>query len=182
MRIMKTKFTFLFLISSMFVFESCSTSSPKEQAKAEITELENSLFSDETRMINREKATQLIDHYIAYAEEFPDDAAAPMMLFRAGDMSMNLNKSRQAIQLFDRIMVEYPDFEKAPQSLFLKAFIYENDLKDLVAARKFYEEFLLKYPDDEFADDAVICIRNLGKSPEELIREFEEMMMQNENL
>jgi len=179
---MKKTFTLLFLSCGLLIFTSCSTSSPEEVAKAEIEEMENSLFSDETRMINRENAIQLIDLYIAYAEEFPDDAEAPMMLFKAGDMSMNLNKPRQAIQIFDQIMREYPAFEKAPQCLFLKAFIYENDLKDLVAARKFYEEFLFKYPEDEFADDAVICIRNLGKSPEELIREFEEMMQQNENL
>lgn len=179
---MKKTITHLFLIGTVFIFASCSTSSPRDDARKEITELEETLFSDETRMIDRERATQLIDLYIAYADEFKDDQGAPMMLFKAGDMSMNMNKPRQAIQLFDRIMTEYPEFEKAPQCLFLKAFIYENDLKDLVAARRFYEEFLLKYPDDEFADDAVICIRNLGKSPEELIREFEEMLKQGENL
>jgi outer membrane protein assembly factor BamD (BamD/ComL family) len=179
---MKKTITHLFLISALFIFTFCSTSSPRDDARKEIAGLEETLFSDETRMIDREKATQLIDLYIAYADEYKDDKDAPMMLFKAGDMSMNMNKPRQAIQLFDRIMTEYPEFEKTPQCLFLKAFIYENDLKDLVAARKFYEEFLLKYPDDEFADDAVICIRNLGKSPEELIREFEEMMKQNENI
>jgi outer membrane protein assembly factor BamD (BamD/ComL family) len=179
---MKKIFSLLILISGTLMLVSCSTSSPKDVAKAEIEEMENSLFSDATRMIDREKAIQLIDLYKAYAEEFPGDPEAPMMLFKAGDMSMNLNKPRQAIQIFDQIMNDYPGFEKAPQCLFLKAFIYENDLKDLVAARKYYEEFLFRYPEDEFADDAVICIRNLGKSPEELIREFEEMMQQNENL
>ncbi len=58
--------------------------------------------------------------------------------------------------------------------MFLKGYVYENDLRDLETAKKIYEEFLVKYPDDEFADDAEISIKNLGKSPEELIKEFEE--------
>jgi hypothetical protein len=33
--------------------------------------------------------------------------------------------------------------------------------------------FIQTYPDNEFADDAAISIENMGKTPEELIREFE---------
>jgi outer membrane protein assembly factor BamD (BamD/ComL family) len=179
---MKNRITYLFLFGAVIIFTACSTSAPQDEARKKLTEMEETLFSDESQMVDREKAALLIDNYVAYADEFKHEKDAPMMLFKGGDLSMNLHQSRQAIQLFDRIMNEYPEFEKAPQCLFLKAFIYENDLKDLVAARKYYEEFLQKYPDDEFADDAVICIRNLGKSPEELIREFEELMKQNENI
>jgi TolA-binding protein len=58
--------------------------------------------------------------------------------------------------------------------MFLKAFVYEDQLHDLNKAKKYYEEFLEKYPDSDFADDARISLQNLGKSPEELIKEFEE--------
>ena len=148
--------------------------SPKDKSKAEIKGMEDSLFSNETKMVDRTKARELIQLYTEFADNFPDDQEAPGMLFKAGDMAMNLNMANQAIDIFDRIMANYPDFDKAPQCLFLKAYVYENDLRDLDMAKKLYEEFLEKYPDDEFADDAQISIQNLGKSPEELIREFEE--------
>lgn len=163
-----------FLIAMMagaILISACSN--PQADKKAEIEALENGLFSDETKMVDRAKANELIKLYVAYADEFPGDAENPEMLFKAGDMAMNLNQGRTAIEIFDRVMENYPDYEKTPQCLFLKGYIYENNLGNLEMARKIYEEFLQKYPEDKFADDAKISIQNLGKSPEELIKEFE---------
>lgn len=154
------------------IMASCS--SPKQEQQDHITGLEESLFSGEAGRINMNKANELILAYRSFAEDYPDDPLAPEYLFKAGDMAMNLNKPREAVQIFDRILNNYPDYEKIPQSLFLKGYIYENQLRDLTTAKKIYEEFLERFPEDEFADDAEMSIRNLGKSPEELIREFEE--------
>lgn len=169
---MKTFKTIGYLFIVAFIFNACS--SPKADKLAGIKTMEDELFSDESKMINRTQADSLIGLYIAYADEFPEDVEASEYLFKAGDMAMNLNMPRKAIELFDRILTVYPDFEKAPQCLFLKGYVYENNLGDLKAAKMIYEEFLEKYPDDEFADDAEVSIKNLGKTPEELIREFEE--------
>ncbi|MCB2220126.1 MAG: tetratricopeptide repeat protein [Bacteroidetes bacterium] len=169
---MKSIRSFLTIATGILIFVACT--SPQEKSKADIKSMEDSLFSDETKMVDRVKAKELITMYVTYADNYPTDPETPATLFKAGDMAMNLNQARQAIQIFDRIMDQYPDYEKTPQCLFLKGYIYENDLNDLNTAKKIYEEFLEKYPDDEFADDAKISIQNLGKSPEELIREFEE--------
>ncbi|MBC8487165.1 MAG: tetratricopeptide repeat protein [Bacteroidetes bacterium] len=169
---MKMIKTFGYLIITVVVLSACS--SPKEKIQLNIKNLEETLFSDENKMVDRDKASELIDAYIEYADEFPDDKQAPDYLFKAGDMAMNLNMPHKAIEVFDRILQNYPDFEKTPQCLFLKGYVYENNLNDLEEARKIYTEFLEKFPDDEFADDAEVSIKNLGKSPEELIKEFEE--------
>lgn len=159
-----------------------SCGSPDQNLQSEIETLEDSLFADATKMIDRQMAQKLINKYIEFADAYPQDPETPGTLFKAGDMAMNLNMPKQAIEVFDRIMDEYPDFEKAPQCLFLKGYVYENNYKDLDKAKQAYEEFLVKYPDDEFADDAEISIKNLGKSPEELIREFEERAKQQEEI
>ena len=86
---------------------------------------------------------------------------------------MNLLDPKRSITLFDRIMSDYPDFEKIPHCLFLKGYIYENDLHDLEKAKSLYLVFLEKYPDHEFADDVQISIEHLGKTPEQLIMEFQ---------
>ena len=161
----------LLLIAAM-LYNACS--SPKADKAAEIKTMEDELFSDESKMINRTQADELIALYVGYADEFPEDTDTPEYLFKAGDMAMNLNMPRKAIEVFDRILTNYPDFEKTPQCLFLKGYVYENNLGDLNAAKSIYEDFLVKYPDDEFADDAEVSIKNLGKTPEELIKEFEE--------
>lgn len=170
------KLSYLFIV--LAIIGACT--SPKEKLQSNIKLLEDSLFSDQSKMIDKTIAKDLVDAYVLYTNEIPEDEKAGEYLFKAGDLALNLNMPKKAIELFDRVMNEYPDYEKVPQCLFLKGYVFENDLKDLVVAKKIYEEFLEKYPDDEFADDAEVSIRNLGKSPEELIKEFEERAKQQE--
>ncbi len=169
-----------FLMAFVIMLISCSSDQGKK--KSIIKEMESKLFSDENKMIDRGKAGELMKVYISFADEYPDASETPEYLFKAGDMSMNLNMPQQAIQVFDRIINKYPDYEKAPQCLFLKGYVYENEIGDLNAAKKIYEEFIAKYPDDEFADDAAVSIKNLGKSPEELIKEFEAKSKEQGNI
>jgi outer membrane protein assembly factor BamD (BamD/ComL family) len=175
---MKSIKALISILAMVVILASCSSSHDKLQA--EIKSIEDSLFADATKMIDKKMAEELIGKYVEFADQFPDDPETPATLFKAGDMAMNLNMGQKAIGIFDRIMEYYPDYEKTPQCLFLKGYIYENDFRDLQMAKQIYEEFLEKYPDDEFADDAAISIQNLGKSPEELIREFEQRSKEQE--
>jgi len=84
------------------------------------------------------------------------------------------NDFPKAVNLYDRIYTQYPNYEKAAQALFLKAFTYDNDLNDKGTARALYEEFLKKYPNDDFADDTQFLLNNLGKNDEEIIKGFKE--------
>ena len=81
--------------------------------------------------------------------------------------------------LFNKI-VEVNLNDRSHQTIKIADEVYENYLGDLDNAKMIYLEFLEKYPDNEFADDAEISIQNLGKSPEELIRQFEEQQAQND--
>ncbi len=175
---MKTLKVFALFILSGVILLSCGN--PRVEAVENITLLEDALFSEEGDMSNLEKANQLIEQYISFADQFPKDSLAPEYLFKAADITMNINKGEMAVELYDRIMNDYPDFRKTPECLFLKAYVYENNLGDLEKARMYYQEFIDKYPDNDFADDAEISIQNLGKSPEELIKEFEEKMKAQE--
>ena len=168
---MKKLKSFIYLMLVSLIVLSCS--SPQSEKKETIKTLEADLFADENKMIDRDKAGELVTAYVSFADEFPNDKDTPDYLFKAGDMSMNLNMPQKAIQVFDRILKDYPDFEKAPQCLFLKGYVYENEIGDLNAAKKIYEDFIAKFPDDEFADDAAVSIKNLENRPEELIKEFE---------
>lgn len=177
---MKLFNSILVIIAGAILLASCGPGEP--DLRSEIKNLEDSLFADPTKMIDQKMAQQLVNKYIEFADTYPEDPETPVTLFKAGDMAMNLNMPQQAIQIFDRVMNDFPDYEKTPQCLFLKGYVYENSYKDLEKAKVIYEEFLQKYPDDEFADDAAISIQNLGKSPEELIQEFEEKAKQEEEI
>ncbi|NOX86945.1 MAG: tetratricopeptide repeat protein, partial [Chlorobi bacterium] len=146
----------------------------KQNLQDSITSMENELFNVQSTRMNKHKVRDLIDLYTQYAKDFPDDTLAPVYLFKASDISMNIYQPMKTIRILDTIMVKYPDYNKTPTALFLKAFVYEDQVKNYKLARKYYQMFLDKYPDNEFADDARMSLQNLGKTPEELIREFEE--------
>lgn len=172
------KKTFLLLLTIGFFIAGCD--GPQKKETAETINLEESINLQEDKVFNsnnnrlvKKDAKILVTLYEQYANEKPDDSLSPEYLFRASDISMNLQMPMQTIQLFNRILTEYPDFEKATVVLFLKAFVYEDQLRDYDNAKKYYELFLTKYPESEFADDAKVSLKNLGKSPEELIKEFE---------
>ena len=111
--------------------------------------------------------------YAAYAERFGNYDKAPGSLYKAGEMAMAFELPVDAIKYFDRLYNEYPDFEKRPYALFLKAFVTENQSQNYEEAERLYKEFIELYPDHEMADDAEYSIKNMGKSAEELIRQFE---------
>lgn len=115
----------------------------------------------------------MINLYKEYAEKYKEDTISSEYIFKAADILNGIGEYREAIVLY-KLVAGKPDFRKNAVALFLQGFIYENALKDYFQARTVYEEFLKKYPDHPLSDDVNYSIQNLGKSPEELIRAFEE--------
>ncbi len=167
---MKSIKSILLIIFTITIVVACSNSKTKMTAKINTLEKE---LKDSKNAYDKKKSEELMSTYLAYTETYKKDTIVPSYLFKAGEICMNLNKSQKALELFDRVSKEFPDFKKAGDCLFLKGFIYENNLQDINNARTAYMDFIKKFPTHQFADDAQILIQNLGKSPEELIKEFE---------
>lgn len=166
--------TFLTLLLLSFVLQSCQT--PQEKQLKKIQSLEEELFGEVTAIPDRNKALDLINAYVDFSNQNPDDLNAAEYLFRAGDVSMNTGYHKRAIELYSKVHNNYPNYEKRPESLFLMAFIYENQLLNLQRAERTYHQFIELYPDHDLADDALILLEHLGKSPDEMVREFEEKL------
>lgn len=162
----------LLIVALVAALASCGPSNEKDAA--DIKTAEDTLFASSEGFIDKAKALELVDLYVDYTNSYPDDSMAVEYLFKGAEFCLNLGEGQRAITLYDRVISEYPDFMKIPECLFLKGYVYENYLGDLDNAKAIYLEFIEKYPDNEFADDAEISIQNLGKSPEELIKQFEE--------
>lgn len=176
--------TILFFLAFVFIVSACD--GPSKEKKVDSASLKDSILKQESKVydskqnrLQKKDAELLIALYEKYADTYPEDLLSADYLYKASDIMMNLKKPVQTIALFDRIMNDYPEFEKVPAVLFLKAFVYEDQLKDYTNAKKYYELFIDRYPDSDFADDAEVSLKNLGKSPEELIMEFEKEQESN---
>jgi hypothetical protein len=138
----------------------------------------NSVFDP---VSGRTEAT-LAQRYISLCQlravVYPAETINASHLNEAAKLATSIRDPKKAIDLYDWISRKYPDTPYGPKSVFLAAFTYENYLNDEGLARAGYERFLAEYPDDELARDARLLLDNLGKDPEELIRQF---MEQQEN-
>lgn len=73
-----------------------------------------------------------------------------------------------AIDNFKNIVTHYPQGKRAAEASFMLGFINANDIKDYDAAKKYYEDFIKKYPKHELADDAQYELETLGKDINDL--------------
>ncbi len=158
------------IILFLFLY-SCQ--SAQIDMQKQIAELEATLLDEERTYIDSQTASQLITVYIDFAKEFPTDAQSPFYLYKAGELSMNINQGSQAIQYFEQLRKQYSEFEKMPEVIFMEAFIYESLLKNEDKAREYYTLFIDRYPNHNLYKDAVATRDNLGKSLDDIIREFE---------
>lgn len=153
----------------LIMIGSCSSPTLKEK----IENQEKNLLENQTKAVEKEDVKKLLDNYLEYAGKNPSDPLAPEYLFKAADLMMNTGMPVKSVEQLDKLMNGYPDFSRIPEALFLKGFILENHLGELGRAKSVYELFLKRYPEHEFADDVEVSIKYLGRTPEEMVREFE---------
>ena len=169
----------LFLL--LILFSSCKHEKPvdasakltEQQYTQQIDSMEKILYSNAGKGFDKDAALKTVNLYDNSVKEYPSMKAAPDYLFKAGELSSSMNNSKEAIAFFKKAYNDYPDYSKAVMCLFLQAFIYENQLHELGPAEQLYREVIYRFPNDKIALDAKACINNLGKTDEELIREFE---------
>jgi len=109
----------------------------------------------------------------ALSDKYPADTVAAMPLYRSAEVVRAMNDPKRAAEVYRMVTERYPSFSKAPEALFMLAFTYDEDLKDLDAAKATYEKFLAAHPTHSFADDTEMLLKNLGKSDEEILKALE---------
>ena len=177
---MKQSIIALFLILS---FAACNNNGPdvtvqdpgkpvRDTLIHNIEMLEQQISTQQT--VDYKFAAELVAAYLDFFNNYPKDALAADYLFKAGEVSMNIKQSEKAIEFLKKLIDLYPNYKKASFALFLEGFIYETQLRDMNKAKEIYTQVIQLYPNTRIADDAKASIANLGKSDEELIKEFEE--------
>jgi len=147
--------------------------------------IDSSLYRIDQKMMNNSRPGDLnladADAFIEISEaaaalqkEKQQPDAYVRILMQAAGMAKSIGNPNKALQLYYQVESQFPEHRQAPAALFLSGFIYENDLGDLDKAKAVYQDFQKRYPNDpNYLDDVQVSLKNLGKSAEELIREFE---------
>ena len=153
----------------MVVLIGCSSQSNNiDRIKA----LETILYSDNNSVFDVPTAEKLVIEYELFADEYPEDTAASKYLFRGGELAMAIQSSEKAVELFGRIYNDYSSYKKAGSALFLIGMVNDDQLKNLAEAQKHYRKFIAEYPNHNLIEAATLSLQNLGKSPDDLMREI----------
>ena len=176
-----TKFNSIYCLVIIVALSACSNGAKKNVIEKpseavyihQIDSMEKLLYANPDAGFNKDAAQKTVNVYANIVKDYPSTKLGAEYLFKAGEISSSLNHSQEAINFFKTVYENYPDFKKASYCLFLQAFIYENQLHQLGEAEQLYREVIKKFPDERIAQDAKACIDNLGKTDEELIKEFE---------
>ena len=187
--IMKKYFLFL---CTLAIFVACSNneSSTSTENKAQkvatqvpqteqaalkaVQDAESALYKKSNAgTFQKDKAIAVATAYEQYIKGYPQGAMAAEYLFKSAEIYRSLKQFDKAVNAYQRIHKEYGAYEKAPHSLFLLGFSYENDMKNNEKAKEVYEQFLKENPEHELADDVQFSLKNLGRSPEDIIKDFD---------
>ena len=159
------------LLSLALMLLSCG----EKMSVEKINELESKVFAKDA-VLSSENVIQLVDAYLLFAKQNPNDQQTPEFLFKALDVAVGVNAEgpQKAIDIANILIERYPDFEMTQMAMFVKGFVYENMIGDLQNAEMTYRQFIEKYPESPMVGDVKATLENLGLTPEELIRKFEE--------
>ena len=142
--------------------------------KERVLEYAHAIYGKKNTLPDKAKARKYVTACEVYALTHPDDSEAAELLLKAATTARTTaGNPQRALHIYDWVYKHFPKYEKAYHALFLKAFTLDDDMKNYDEARKYYEAFLEKYPNDEFATSAKFLLKNLGKSEEEIIQQFE---------
>jgi hypothetical protein len=126
-----------------------------------------------TGMLNIQASKDFAELARELSDKFPGDTMAAMSFYRSAEVVRAMNDPERAATIYRDVYDRYPSFSKAPEALFMLAFTYDEDLKDLESARVTYNDFLKSHTNHYFADDAEMLLKNLGKSDEDILKELE---------
>lgn len=134
--------------------------------------------SDEILMraitLDRTIAVTAINDFNNYASYCKEDSLAPVFYVKAGQVAQAIGSYSQAQAMFNNCINTYPQFSNKGAVLFLLAQLYDEHsmLNNEEKAKEYYEQIIKEFPKSTYATDAQTAIKNLGKTDEELVKEF----------
>lgn len=159
------------LIAVMSLVAACQSGPTQSEMVTTIKSIETEIKG--SQQPSNEKLIEYENALMLYADAFPADSLSAKYLTKAGETARVLQQFDKVLEISSKIEKTYPNSKEAAAAMFMKAFTLDNDLKRYDKAKQAYEAFIAKYPNDEFADDAQFLLNNLGKSAEEIVKEFE---------
>ncbi len=193
---MKKVFNIFLVLTSISVFSFCKNSTSSDEK----TDVKDGLISstpqkvdygDECRKLKSkalfmdsvllsqtevvyESANAAIKAFTEFANYCASDSASPVYLIKTAQIARVINNIPQAKVVLEKCIDAYPNFDNRAAAIFLLAQLYDEAtyLNDEHEARRLYQKIIDEYPKSDWAFNAGAAIKLLGKTDEDIIKEF----------
>ena len=183
---MNKKGGFGFSIVLAIIISACGDSKNKEIVKDPLARMHDSLVrlidtneakinsSKNSGALDMQLASRAVNTYQLFVNKFPADSNAALYLFKTAAIYEGaLQQYNAAVSCLEKITQDYPSFKKLPTVYLQLGVIYDDNLNDEVKAKMYYETFLKRFPNSKMASQVQILISDLGKSNNDLCKEFD---------
>ncbi len=180
MSTIKKEFKYLISLFLLFTIISCT------HKVKDFAEIQKMLDTVSIKMKEGNSDTLYLNKTIIeikqYAAKHQSDTLAAKLLFEAAQQLEAHHLSEKAVVLLDEIQTKFSNTLYAAKALVTEGFIYNNILHNYDLAKVKYEEYLTKYRnlDSNLSRDVELELHNMGKSAEDLIKEFETKLKEKE--
>lgn len=178
------------------MFINCTGTKAEEktnaEAKKDSTSQTNSVYTNDCRTlyldavkndsiilaateVNPEVGNKAVKAFADFAFYCKNDTLAPVFLLKAGQIAASINNLPQAQVCFEKCYTDFPDFKNRGAAMFLLAQLYDEvtQLNDEEQARELYGKIINSFPNTEWAKNADAARALIGKTDEQIIKEFE---------
>ena len=102
----------------------------------------------------KKSADSLVIYFNIILEQKEPSEHLSDLYFSIAQVSMKVDRAKEAIQYFDAIETKFPTDDKVSKSLYLKGHTYEDILKDTAQAVAAYKHLYKTYPESEWSQNA----------------------------
>jgi tetratricopeptide (TPR) repeat protein len=181
-----------FIVFLMFVNCTGTKAEEKVEAKKDSVQTSNSVYTNDCRTlyldaikndsiillateVNPEVGNKAVKAFADFAFYCANDTLAPVFLLKAGQIAASINNLPQAQVCFEKCYMDFPDFKNRGAAMFLLAQLYDevSQLNDEDKARELYGKIINSFPNTEWAKNANDARALIGKTDEQIIKEFE---------
>jgi hypothetical protein len=142
----------------------------------------DSVLMTETE-VNNVSATQAIEAFTDFVWYCANDSLSPVFLVKTAQVARAINNIPQAQKALETCINDYRRFTNRPAALFMLGQLYDDEhyLNDEHEAKKYYQMIIDEYPQSDWTPSARAAISFLGKTDEQIMKEFRQKEKKQKN-
>lgn len=158
------KFFGVLIFVFTLVLVSCNKREKElEEIYAASVEMDSVLRVNEVLSVkHRVMAEDLIQEYMEFANNYPEDSLAPQFIFKSAMLYHFIPFYDKELETLELLAERYPKSEYAPQALVTAARVSEENVNNIEKSIKYLQQIKEKYPESPYATNIDLQIEYAG--------------------